>query len=176
MYTVGRLARKFNLSRSTLLYYDRIGLLKPSARSESDYRYYSEKDAKRLEQICVYREAGLRLQDIKSVLESPESSLTQILVRRLGELNEDIQRIRNQQRVILGILKSDQHFDRIGVMNKNTWVSILAASGFSEVQMLQWHIEFERLSPEKHLEFLRFLCLSDEEIQRIRTLDESSLQ
>ena len=53
MYTIGKLAKKFDLSRSTLLYYDSIGLLKPSSRTESEYRQYSEDDAARLEQICT---------------------------------------------------------------------------------------------------------------------------
>ncbi len=38
MLTVGKLAEDFGLSRSTLLYYDRIGLLQPAARTEKGYR------------------------------------------------------------------------------------------------------------------------------------------
>ena len=72
MYTIGRLARRYQLSRSTLLYYDRIGLLKPGARTETGYRIYDEYDAKRLEKICTYRRAGLALADIKTSLDGPE--------------------------------------------------------------------------------------------------------
>ncbi len=39
MYTIKHLYKEFHLSRSTLLYYDSIGLLKPSERSESDTVY-----------------------------------------------------------------------------------------------------------------------------------------
>jgi len=173
MYTIGKLAKKFQFSRSTLLYYDSIGLLKPSARTESAYRQYSEDDAGRLEQICKYRQAGLGLKEIKRVLDSPESNLAQALERRLDELNEEIGRLRNQQRFILGILKSDQYYRQIDVMNAETWVSLLKASGFSEEDMLRWHMEFERLSPEKHQEFLEFLCIPDEDIERIRSWAKS---
>jgi len=38
MFLITELARKHGLSRSTLLYYDRIGLLTPSGRSEAGYR------------------------------------------------------------------------------------------------------------------------------------------
>ncbi len=169
MYTIGKLAAGFNLSRSALLYYDSIGLLKPSARTKSEYRQYSEEDKRRLEQICKYRRAGLELKEIKRVLDSPESNLTQALERRLDELNEEIARLRNQQRFILGILKSDQYYEHIDVMNAETWISLLAATGFSAEDMLQWHTEFERLAPEKHREFLEFLCLPDEDIERIRS-------
>jgi DNA-binding transcriptional MerR regulator len=43
-YSISKLARAFGLSRSTLLYYDRIGLLAASGRTGSGYRCYSEKD------------------------------------------------------------------------------------------------------------------------------------
>lgn len=169
MYTIGRLARKYQLSRSTLLYYDSIGLLKPSSRTDGDYRVYSEGDARRLEQICKYRKAGLRLTEIRKVLDSPENSLTSALERRLDELNEDIQRLRQQQHFIIGLLKNNELFERVGVMSKETWVSLLSASGFSEQEMLRWHVEFERLAPDKHLRFLQFLCIPEEEIQVIRS-------
>ena len=93
MYTIGKLASRFNLSRSTLLYYDSIGLLQPSSRTESEYRQYSEDDFRRLEQICRYRRTGLSLTEIKRVLDSPETDLTQVLEKRLDELNEEIIRL-----------------------------------------------------------------------------------
>ncbi|MBI5115157.1 MerR family transcriptional regulator [Candidatus Poribacteria bacterium] len=170
MHTIGRLARKFGLSRSTLLYYDSIGLLKPSARTESEYRQYSGSDAKRLEQICRYRQAGLSLKEIANVLDSPGNTLTKALEKRLEELNDDIGRLREQQRFILGILKRRQYRRRIRVMNAEVWMSLLRASGFSDEDMLRWHVEFERLAPEKHREFLKFLCIPDEDIARIRSM------
>ncbi|EKD38479.1 MAG: transcriptional regulator, MerR family, partial [uncultured bacterium] len=55
--TVGRLARKFGLSRSTLLYYDAIGLLSPAGHIQGEYRLYGPSEEGRLEQICRYRRA-----------------------------------------------------------------------------------------------------------------------
>ena len=168
-HTIGRLADRFGLSRSTLLYYDSIGLLKPSSRTESEYRQYSESDALRLEQICKYRQAGLRLAEIKRILDSPESDLTRVLERRLNDLNDEIKALRDQQRFIIGILKGEEYYRHVGVMNADTWMSLLRASGFSEEDMLRWHAEFERLSPEKHRQFLEFLCIPDADIRRIRS-------
>lgn len=170
MYTIGRLARKHHLSRSTLLYYDSIGLLRPSARSESNYRYYTAQDAARLEQICVYRRAGLPLKEIKRILDAPQNELTEALENRLSDLNEEVARLREQQRFILGILQSDRYYGRIEVMNRDTWVSLLEAAGFSQEEMLRWHVQFERMAPDKHRRFLEFLCLPEEEIERIRSL------
>jgi len=41
-YSISKLARACGRSRSTLLYYDRLGLLKPSGRTGSGYRYYTD--------------------------------------------------------------------------------------------------------------------------------------
>jgi len=41
--TVGRLARRFGLSRSALLYYHRIGLLVPSMGGDGRYRRYTHR-------------------------------------------------------------------------------------------------------------------------------------
>ncbi len=53
--SIGEIAKQYGLSRSTLLYYDAIGLLRPSGRSESNYRRYTGEDSRRLRLICMYR-------------------------------------------------------------------------------------------------------------------------
>ena len=68
------LARRHGLSRATLLYYDRIGLLKPSARRTNGYRHYAPRDDERLRQICLYRQTGLPLADIRRLFDSPKRS------------------------------------------------------------------------------------------------------
>ena len=176
MYTVGRLARKYGLSRSTLLYYDRIGLLKPSQGGKGEYRHYTAADADRLSQICQYRQAGISLQDIKRILDSSDTTLIPILERRLEELNLEIEGLREQQRVIVGLLKNSDLFENIGVMNRTTWTSLLAASGFSEDDMWRWHVAFERQAPEKHEAFLRFLCIPKDEIKALRTWAAETIQ
>src|SRR6266496_3342040 len=69
-YSISKLARTRGLSRSTLLYYDRLGLLKPSGRTGSGYRYYTDADQRRLKRIFDFREAGLTLKEIRAVLSS----------------------------------------------------------------------------------------------------------
>jgi len=82
-YTVKHLCHRFNLSRSALLYYDSIGLLKPSGRTAGNYRIFTDEEIKRLEQICIYREAGLPLEKIKLVLEAPGRKASEVLEKRL---------------------------------------------------------------------------------------------
>ena len=70
MYSIGDMVKAFSLSRSTLLYYDKIGLLTPSARTPANYRQYTQDDFHRMTQIATYKEAGLDLAAIADILRS----------------------------------------------------------------------------------------------------------
>ncbi len=166
--TVTQLARRCHLSRSTILYYESVGLLKRPLRTSSNYRAYGEKDVARLEEVCVYRNVGLGLADIRAILERPESDASGILKRRMVELNAEIQALRGHQRAILKLLQHKISFGRKKVITKEKWVSIMKASGFSEADMHKWHAEFERSAPEEHQEFLAFLHIPKDEIRSIR--------
>lgn len=166
-YTVGRLAKRFGLSRSTLLYYDSIGLLHPSVHEPGEYRHYIEEDTERLASIMVYRKAGLALAEIKTVLDAPDTRLRMALESRLSELSEEVRTLRDQQAFVLKLLGGELPEDE--AMNKETWTSLLAASGLSEQDMKRWHSEFERRSPENHRRFLELLSIPKEEIQSIRS-------
>ncbi|WP_034440007.1 MerR family transcriptional regulator [Clostridium ihumii] len=63
---VGELAKKMGVSVRTLQYYDKEGLLKPSAISEGGRRLYSCKDIIRLHQILSFKYLGFSLKEIKS--------------------------------------------------------------------------------------------------------------
>ncbi len=77
----------------TLHYYDEIGLLKPSRVGDNGYRYYGDEALLRLQQILLYRELDMPLEDIKKImgrrnfdvlaaLESHKEQLT----KRIGQM------------------------------------------------------------------------------------------
>ena len=166
MITVGQLARRFALSRSTLLYYDRIGLLSPTARSAAGYRQYSEADVERMEAIHLYRRAGLGLADIARVLDHGGDSVRVALEARLAELDGEIEGLRGQQRLILELVRGSAAGRRL---DKAGWIEILAASGLDEAARWRWHAEFERSAPEAHGEFMKSLGIATDEVARIRS-------
>jgi MerR family transcriptional regulator, repressor of the yfmOP operon len=62
------------LTTRTLRYYEELGLLKPAARSEGDYRLYDEDDVERLRFIKGLRDdAGFSLAEIGQLLEDDEA-------------------------------------------------------------------------------------------------------
>lgn len=166
--TVGVLARSFGLARSTLLYYDRIGLLPPSRRSATRYRLYGDDARARLEAICTYRRVGLGLAEIRTILEARGGRTVAILTGRLERLNREIAELREQQRVIVRLLENGALLRGARALDKRRWVKILAASGLDEAAMNRWHVEFEALAPESHQDFLESLGIPPSEIASIR--------
>jgi len=162
------LAKRCGLSRSTLLYYESIGLLAPARRNANNYRSYSDRDVLRLQQICAYRNAGLKLGDIRAVLDRPESDTARVLKRRLLELDTEIETKRSHQRAILMLLKNQKSIGASRKMTKEKWTTIMQSAGLTEAAMHRWHIEFERSAPEDHQQFLEFLHIAPEEIRNIR--------
>lgn len=174
MWTVSKLARACGLSRTTILYYESIGLLKPAARSAGNYRRYGERDLARLRQICLYRDAGLRLADIRAILDGPTGGAAAVLQRRLAELNAEIEKIRGHQRAILRLLRNKGSFGRNKMITKEKWVAIMKASGFTEDDMHRWHREFEKSAPQEHQEFLEFLHIPEDQVRAIREWSRKS--
>jgi len=168
MLTVSKLARSFGLSRSTVLYYESIGLLKPTLRTDANYRAYSAEDRERLRQICAYREAGLTLEDIRVLLDRRDTDASNVLKRRLLELDLEIAELREHQRAILKLLNVDESQWRTEVITKDKWVSIMRGAGFNDDDMHRWHKQFEKSAPQEHQEFLEFLHIPKDEIVKIR--------
>lgn len=74
-YKVGQFAELTGVSIRTLHHYDRLGLLRPSARSEAGYRFYGAPDLLRLQQIVTLRYLGFSLSAIGEILGRPDFDL-----------------------------------------------------------------------------------------------------
>ena len=168
MITVSKLARRFGLSRSTLLYYDRIGLLRPSGRRPGDYRLYSDTDVSRLEQICQLRQTGLSLKKVAEILDAKDSAPQKILKQRLAELNREINELRRQQQTIITLLGRRELARSTRIMTREKWVAMLTSAGLDDAGRARWHQEFEEQAPEAHQDFLESLGFSTAEIEHIR--------
>jgi MerR family transcriptional regulator, thiopeptide resistance regulator len=72
MFKVSEFAEKAGVTVRTLHHYDRLGLLKPSGRTEAGYRLYGDRDFARLQQIVTLKFIGLPLKDIKALIDRNE--------------------------------------------------------------------------------------------------------
>lgn len=160
--TIGQLARRCGISRSTLLYYEEQGLLAPG-RSGAGYRRYSEADIARAEQIRAWRATGMDIPAIAALLR--DGAQAGPIERRLQEIAADMARLREQQAVLLRVLG---RAPAAGI-DKDGWTALLRASGLDDAAMKRWHALFEQQAPAAHEAFLRSLGLEAGEIERIRT-------
>lgn len=78
-YTVQKLGKLAGISTRTLRYYDEIGILKPARINSSGYRIYGQKEVDTLQQILFYRELGINLEVIKSIITSTSFDNTNAL-------------------------------------------------------------------------------------------------
>jgi len=167
-YSISQLASIFGLSRSTLLYYDRIGLLRAAKRTDSGYRRYSKHEHDKLERICMFRSTGLPLADIQKILTGDAEPGTQVLEKHLQELGDEILTLRVQHQLITAMLKNISSDKFAPAMNKQMWVEMLETTGMDESAMQHWHTKFEARAPQRHYEFLLSLGISENEAVRIQ--------
>lgn len=92
-YTVNQLAQLSGLTPRTLRYYDAIGLLRPARDNASGYRRYTAAEVDRLQQILLYREMGVPLDEIRRMLDAPDFNQTEALRQHLGRLLAQRQRV-----------------------------------------------------------------------------------
>ena len=167
MYTIRELGKMFGLSRTALLYYESIGLLPAEARSDSNYRLYSDDSVKHLERVCTYRDAGVPLAEIPNILSHNNDDEWEILEKTLLMLNQKAQEIKKNQERITALLNreltecSSTQIDLRAVMDSLTQI------GFGEDVFLQIHEKLERKTPEGHLSFLKLCGFSDKEVEHI---------
>jgi len=168
MMTVTKLAKQCGLSRSTLLYYESIGLLRHPQRTSGNYRAYGDAEVQRLQRIVRYRKVGLSLSAIRAVLDQPRGGAASVLESRLTDIDREIEILRGHQAAILRLLKRSRALKRTEMMTKEKWVAIMRGSGFTDDDMDRWHAEFEKSAPEEHQQFLKYLQIPQAEIRLIR--------
>jgi MerR family transcriptional regulator, thiopeptide resistance regulator len=91
-----------------------------------------------------------------------------ILESRLDQLNTEIGRLREQQRIIVSLLAKPGRLRGTRALNKARWIAILRAAGLDDDAMHKWHVAFEQTAPEAHQDFLESLGLPKPEVARIR--------
>ncbi|GIC76906.1 MerR family transcriptional regulator [Moritella sp. F3] len=170
MLTVTQLANACHISRTTLLYYERAGLLLPALRSDNGYRWYGDKEVKRLESIISYRSFGLSIKDIMPLLDN-DLKQEQTLHNQFNALEKEIQVLRLQQKAIVMLLEQPALL-ATNQLTKARWVGVMRNAGFDEEDMSNWHKQFEKMEPGAHQEFLESLNIDADEIELIRNMSK----
>lgn len=120
-YTIGQLARAAGILPSTVRYYERVGLLSPEDRSAGNYRLYGEESLRRLKFIRAAQAIGFRLDDVKELLATPDTSaascrqVQSLIEQRLAEVAQRLKELRHVQQVLKATLDRCRQRERSGV-------------------------------------------------------------
>lgn len=109
--SVSEAAKLSGVSVRTLHYYDEIGLLKPSAITESGYRFYDETALELLQQILFYRELDFSLKEIQQLLSHPGFSKTQAFKKQKQLLQLKKNRLNKLIRLVDDCLKGENYMN-----------------------------------------------------------------
>lgn len=117
MYKINEVSKLTGISIRMLHHYDKIGLLSPSKRTDSNYRIYNNDDISRLYQILLFKELEFPLQDIKRILDDKDFDKEEALRVQRNLIFEKKKRL---ERIIESI---DDTIKNLGVetMSKNNF-------------------------------------------------------
>lgn len=167
--TISAFAKAHGLSRATLLYYERIGLLKPAGQNPAGYRMYGMAEAQRMTRINTFREAGIPLKAIRALLDGNDpDTMQEALEQRLVSLNREIAQLRSQQRLVVEMLRREGGQTEYRQVDVAQWIALLEEAGVDEAGRQRWHQAFEREAPQAHQAFLQSLGLDEATISAIR--------
>ena len=96
LFSIGELSRSQNISKQTLIFYDKTGVFHPAYVDPSNgYRYYSASQLDELDTILILKKSGLSLQKIKELLShyTTQSSL-KVLKSQLGVIDRQMEELR----------------------------------------------------------------------------------
>jgi Predicted transcriptional regulators len=103
---INEVAKKYNITKRTLRYYEEIGLLKTVRIGTAQSRYFDENAINRLEQILLLRSIKFSIKDISLVLLSDNTdTVFDVFSNRLNEVNEKIEELSYINAVISSFIK-----------------------------------------------------------------------
>ena len=143
MVTISELARSVGLSRSTLLYYEKLGLLK-GKRQSNGYRLYNDAHRQRLILLQQLQASGLSLKECQACLDGKIDR--ELLSKRLEAL-------------------------RLELHQKSKSMNLLAAL-LGQGTLKEWHEQVEQQAPDVHRQWLINQGFSGDEASRIALLSK----
>ena len=109
-YTIGQMARAAGVPTTTLRYYERAGLVRPTTRADNQYRLYTEQTLQIIRFIRAAQAAGFTLDDVRTLLalHSGDMALCKdvqpLIAKRLAEVSQRLKEMRHMQRLLQSFL------------------------------------------------------------------------
>lgn len=131
--TAAKFAALHKINKSTLLYYDEIGLFSPDIKKENGYRYYTYRQSFQLEMILTFRELGMSIDEIKAYLNEPSrEALLDVLQDKIRETDAAIKRMKAIKKLLVSREKS---------------LKLLVRTDLSAIEPVEYPEEYLLISP-----------------------------
>ena len=131
-YTIQELSRLSGATTRALRWYDKIGLLRPSHRTESGYRCYGPAEVDRLQDILYYRALGVELAQVKEILDDPSFDRLAALRSHLSALEKEQGRI---QQLISSVKETILTQERKEIMSDEKKFEALKRNALEEYEL-----------------------------------------
>ncbi|MCG8634662.1 MAG: MerR family transcriptional regulator [Desulfobacterales bacterium] len=152
MVSIARTCDMVGVARSTLLYYERIGIISPKRNPENGYRDYSGDDIHALVLIRQLQKAGFSLKEADAVMKGELDP--DLMLDRFQMLEQDIRELTTAREVVKSLV--------IHATGKEPETADLTNPAG------HWHAELEKTAGEAHEKWLKRLGFDDKEQLYIR--------
>lgn len=143
MFKISQLAERAGISRTTLLYYEKLDIIK-GARQANGYRSYSEKDLQRLLLLQKLQAGGLTLKECQACLDAQINR--DLLKDRLTQLDLEISQKQKSRELLAALL--------------------------GESSLSEWHDSLDQLAPDAHLDWLIKQGFDEKQAMRLKWLSK----
>ncbi|MGB4440567.1 MAG: MerR family transcriptional regulator [Sedimentibacter sp.] len=151
--SVSEMARIHNISRQTLIYYDKINLFKPERVDENGYRYYSFNQIPFLREICYLKSAGIKLDEIKDYIKNKNlTTAISLLQFHKDYINAEIQ---NLSITLESIENKLIAYEKVNINDNNEELYLPTIENFSERKAVFFPYENEICKEELHITMMK---------------------
>lgn len=162
-YRIKEFSKRTGVTVRTLHYYDEIKLLKPSNKSVSGHRLYSESDMLRLQQITTLKFLGFSLEAVKQIIQHPNFDIQASLKSQAKVLAKEADKIKNAAKLLQLVIDQLTRFGTVNWQNIAKIIEILQIQDitvenwinkyFSQEELDEFKIRLTKYSPQQQKKY-----------------------
>lgn len=178
-YKISEIAKIFNISRQTLIFYHKKNILIPDIIDEENgYRYYSNVQIWDLFFLLTLKKAGFSLEEIKAYSEIKNSDKSIIfLENKISEIDKKISELKKSKKTILKKLENIRDFSSTSTNEKEfkleeiediKWYSIDMKDETDEVEMATNYEKLNSFAKKYSIDDIEYITIT--ELKNIETV------
>lgn len=179
-YKISEIAKIFNISRQTLIFYHKKNILIPDIIDEENgYRYYSNEQIWDLFFLLTLKKAGFSLEEIKAYSEIKNSDKSIIfLENKISEIDKKISELKKSKKTILKKLENIRDFSststkeeefKIEEIENINWYSIDMKEKTDEVEMATNYEKLNSFAKKYSIDDIEYITMTEiENIENVK--------